>query len=88
MEKVAFSWFGNEETHDAFVNRKGYCSYLKRCANEARKRKIPVISKIFLHREILGEIDSVIDEVAQFSDVIICAFMEYSGNAKDMENDF
>lgn len=88
VEKVAFSWFGNEETHDAFVNRKGYCSYLKRCANEAKKRKIPVISKIFLHREILGEIDSVIDEVAQFSDVIICAFMEYSGNAKNMENDF
>lgn len=72
----------------ASLDTKGYCSYLKRCANEARKRKIPVISKIFLHREILGEIDSVIDEVAQFSDVIICAFMEYSGNAKDMENDF
>lgn len=88
VEKVAFSWFGNENTHDDFVNRRGYCSYLKRCAKEAKRRGIPVISKIFLHRGILDEIEGVLDEVEQFSEVIICAFMEYSGNAKNMEEDF
>ena len=88
VEKVAFSWFGNENTHDTFVNRKGYCSYLRRCAKQAKRKKFPVVSKIYLHRGILKEIDSVLDEVEQFSDVIICAFMEYAGNAKNMEADF
>ena len=88
VEKVAFSWFGNAETHDSFVNRKGYFEYLNRCAYEAKRRNIPVISKVFLHRGILEELDSLITYLEEFSTTIVCAFMEYSGNAKKMETEF
>lgn len=88
VEKVAFSWFGNEATHDWFVNRKGYFAYLNLCAAEAKRRNIPIISKVFLHRGILQEIDTLIAHLQMFSTTIICAFMEYSGNAKRIENEF
>lgn len=88
VEKVAFSWFGKEETHDAFVHRKGYFSYLNKCALEANRRGIPVISKVFLHKGILKELDEIIEHLTTFSSTIVCAFMEYSGNAKTMANDF
>lgn len=88
VEKVAFSWFGNEATHDRFVNRKGYFVYLSRCANEAKRRNMPVISKVFLHKGIMGEIDSLITHLKDFSTTIVCAFMEYSGNAKRIETEF
>lgn len=88
VEKVAFSWFGKEETHDAFVHRTGYFSYLNKCAVEAYRRDIPVMSKVFLHKGILGELDEVIDHLATFSSTIVCAFMEYSGNAKMMTDEF
>ena len=88
VEKVAFSWFGKEETHDAFVNRSGYFTYLNMCALEASRRNIPIISKVFLHKGILEELDEVINHLAVFSSIIVCAFMEYSGNAKMMTDDF
>lgn len=88
VEKVAFSWFGTEQTHDRFVNRKGYYQYLNLCANEAKKRNMPVISKVFLYKGIIGEIDELISHLNEFSTTIICAFMEYSGNAKQMEKEF
>lgn len=88
VEKVAFSWFGEEETHDAFVNRNGYFAYLNQCALEAYRRNIPIVSKVFLHKGILKELDEVIKHLATFSSTIVCAFMEYSGNAKRMMDDF
>lgn len=88
VEKVAFSWFGKEETHDAFVNRKGYFNYLNMCALEADRRNIPIVSKVFLHKGILEELDELIDHLTAFSSTIVCAFMEYSGNAKRMADDF
>lgn len=88
VEKVAFSWFGTEATHDDFVNRKGYFSYLNLCAAEAKRRNIPIISKVFLHKGIINEVDTLITHLEKFSTTIICAFMEYSGNAKNIENEF
>lgn len=88
VKKVAFSWFGNEATQDQFVNRKGYFDYLYLCAAEAKRRNIPVISKVFLHKGILREIDTLITSLKEFSTTINCAFMEYSGNAKRMESEF
>ena len=88
VEKVAFSWFGNESIHDAFVNRKGYYAYLNRCAEEAKRRNIPVISKVFLHKGIMGDLETLIAHLKEFSSSVICAFMEYSGNAKQMGNEF
>ena len=32
--------------------------------------------------------DQLIDRLITFSDNIVCAFMEYSGNAKSMQNEF
>lgn len=88
IEKIAFSWFGCEETHDEFVHRKGYFSYLKECAQIAKNKGIPVISKVFLHKKIIKEIAPLLAELDTFSTSIIVAFMEYSGNAKYMEHDF
>lgn len=88
IEKIAFSWFGCEETHDEFVHRKGYFSYLKKCAQIAKSKGIPVISKVFLHKKIIKEIAPLLAELDTFSTSIIVAFMEYSGNAKYMEHDF
>ena len=88
IRKVAFSWFGCSATHDKFVNCPGYYEYLIACANEARKRSIPVISKVFLHKGILGELDSLIDELRGFSNQVVLAFMEYAGNAKEMLDEF
>ena len=88
MEKAVFSWFGLEKMHDEFIHRKGYFAYLTECAKEAKKRKIPVVSKVFLHRGILEEVEQLISFLGEFSDTIICALMEYSGKAKDMPDDF
>lgn len=88
VEKIAFSWFGCDETHDKFVHKKGYFSYLKECAQIARSKGIPVISKVFLHKKIIKEMVPLLEELDMFSTSIIVAFMEYSGNAKYMENDF
>lgn len=88
VQKVAFSWFGKEASHDAFVHRKGYFKYLNMCALEAHRRNIPVISKVFLHKGILEELDEVINYLTSFSSTIVCAFMEYSGKAKTMTKDF
>lgn len=88
VEKVAFSWFGTEETHDAFVNRKGYFEYLVNCLMEAKSRNIPVTNKVFLHKGIISDVDNLINFLADKSDVIISAFMEYSGNAKNMADEF
>lgn len=88
VEKVAFSWFGNENTHDSFVNHKGYFNYLKDCAIEARRRNLEVISKVFLHKDILSELEILLEDLKEVSDVIVCAFMEYSGNAKNMQEQF
>ena len=88
VKKVAFSWFGINKTHNDFVRKEGYFEYLKECAQIAKKKGVPVISKIFLHRGILSELDQVIETVSAFSDVVICAFMEYSGNAKTMQSEF
>lgn len=88
VEKVAFSWFGNETLHDSFVNRRGYYSYLNMCAAEAKRRNIPVISKVFLHKGILNEVDGLIRHLKEFSSSIILAFMEYSGDAKTIQNEF
>lgn len=88
IKKVAFSWFGNNITHDRFVNCPGYYDYLIACANEARIRSIPIISKVFLHKGILDELDSLIKDLNEFSDQIILAFMEYTGNAKGMIDEF
>ena len=88
VESVAFSWFGNESTHDCFVNRKGYFAYLNRCATEAKRRNIPVKCKVFLHRGIMDEVDSLIAHLEKFSTSIKGAFMEYSGNAKKIEKEF
>lgn len=88
VEKVAFSWFGNENMHDTFVNHKGYFNYLKNCAIEARRRNLEVISKVFLHRDIISELEVLLDDIKEVSDVIVCAFMEYSGSAKNMQEQF
>lgn len=88
VKKVAFSWFGTNDTHDKFVRRKGYFDYLSRCASKAHNKGFPVVSKVFLHKGIIDELDSLIDILSEFSDVIVCAFMEYSGYAKSMQNEF
>lgn len=88
IKKVAFSWFGNNDTHDKFVNCPGYYKYLVACANEARKRSLPVVSKVFLHKGILSELDKLLGELMTISDRIILAFMEYTGNAKGMLDQF
>ncbi len=88
IKKVAFSWFGNSDTHNRFVNCSGYYEYLMACAYEAKRRSIPVISKVFLHKEILDELDSLLNQLKTFSSKIIFAFMEYTGNAKGMLNKF
>ena len=88
VKKVAFSWFGLNDTHDAFVRRKGYFSYLETCAKKAHEKGIPVMSKVFLHKGIIDDIDQLIDRLVSYSDNIVCAFMEYSGNAKTMQEEF
>lgn len=88
MERVAFSWFGLEEMHDRFVNRKGYFQYLTDCADEASNRNISVISKVFLHKEIAADLGKLLLKLKSRGDTVICAFMEYSGKAKDLANDF
>lgn len=88
IEKVAFSWFGNKKTHDTFVQKKGYFDYLNQCAVEAKRREMPVVSKVFLHKGILDEVDGLVNLLSQFSTSVICAFMEYSGHAKKMQNEF
>ena len=88
IKKVAFSWFGLEQVHDNFVNKKGYYSYLRECASLAKSKGISVTSKVFLHKGILDELDQLIETLQVFSDVIVCAFMEYSGKAKSIEEEF
>ncbi len=88
IQKVAFSWFGLEDKHDKFVNRKGYFKYLSNCVAEANKRNIPVVSKVFLYKGILNEVDELINWLEKNSTTIICALMEYSGKAKKLEDKF
>lgn len=88
VKKVAFSWFGLERKHDEFVGINGYFNYLIECMKEAKKKKIYVVSKVFLYKEILNEVDKLINLIEKYSDTIICALMEYSGNAKIMTDQF
>jgi len=88
MKKVAFSWFGLEKTHDAFVNYTGCYRYLMECAEYANKLGIPIISKIYFHKEILNEVMDLVSILEGFSTRMIAAFMEYNGCAKKIERYF
>lgn len=88
VRSVAFSWFGMAEVHNRFVRKNAYYEYLVECAKEARRRGLPVISKVFLHQGIIPDIDRLISTLEAFSTTIVCALMEYSGYAKKMESEF
>lgn len=88
IEKVAFSWFGCCKQHDEFVSRNGYFDYLKNCATISKEKGILVKSKIFLYRSMLPNLEIVVKEISKLSDSTRFAFMEYTGNAKMMDDEF
>jgi len=58
------------------------------CAKHVKKLGIPVISKVFFHKEILGDITDLVSILEGFSNKVITAFVEHRGRAKEIEQSF
>lgn len=82
------SFFGLEETHDAFSGRKGYFCYLKECSDQLRKQGIRSVGQIFLHRGMLHEVQLLAEHLKAHCDEVRFLLMEYLGNAKNMLSEF
>lgn len=88
IKHANISWFGMNESHDAFVNREGYFNYLMDLAAELKKAGIPWNNTVFLMRNNLSQLEQLTEQLAVYGQNIHYALFDYRGNAKKILGEY
>lgn len=88
VKNANLSWFGEEEFHDEFANRKGYFEYLINLANELKVAGIPWNNTVFLLKSSIGQLEQLTDRLKVFGENIHYSLLDYRGNGKNLLHEF
>lgn len=82
------SWFGEEEFHDRFVQRKGYYQYLTGLAAELKKQNINYHNTVFILHSNLEMLESLYNKLELLGGTTSFSILDYRGNAKKIKQEF
>lgn len=88
VKNANLSWFGEEEFHDEFANRKGYFQYLMNLANELKSAGIAWNNTVFLLKSSIGQLEQLTNRLKIFGENIHYSLLDYRGNGKSMLHEF
>lgn len=88
VKTANITWFGESETHDKFVNRKGYFEYLIDLVNALKSSGIPFNNMVVLYKSSMGQLEQLIDRLNAFGENIYYSLIAYRGNGKNVLDEF